>query len=500
LKTVIYKFNNYTSSLNTAISDIVMRSPSDYVEKLLSMKPNIYIGGKRVGRDFKAFQPGIKTISMTYQLAGSSGFKDLITAESHLTGERINRFTHICQNPDDLLKKQEMIRRTCQIVGRCIQRCMGCDAINALSVVTREVDDKYGTDYYKRFLKYLYVFQKEDLTAACAQTDVKGDRSLRPFQQHDPDLYLRVVKRMEDGVIVRGAKTHITIAPYADEIIALPTRAMTERDVEYAVAFAIPADWDGVKLITVSHNHRERKELKAPITEYSASHSMVVFDDVFVPWDRVFMCGEWEFAGRLAMLFATYHRHSYTGCKPAMTDILMGAAALAAEYNGIEGAHHVRDKLADMVATAELVYAAGIASAVKGVKASSGTFIPNIVYANVGRYHAGVKIYSEFEVVADIAGGIAATVPYEEDYLNPEVRKYIEKYIARKKNIPSEHIYRCFKFIQDLICSAPAAASQISGVHGGGSPIMERITIMANYDIESKKKIAKYLAGIEEEF
>lgn len=474
-----------------------MRTYSEYVEKLMGMKPNIYIHGKKVGRDYNAFQPGIKTISLTFQLTQDREFRDLLTAKSHLTGEEINRFTHVCQNATDLLVKQEMIRKTCILAGRCIQRCMGCDAINALSVVTKEIDEKYGTDYYSRFLRYLHVFQRGDLVAACAQTDVKGDRSLRPHQQPDPDLYLRVVKETSEGVVVRGAKTHITIAPYADEIIAIPTRAMTENDRSYAIAFALPADWDGVKLITVSHTHRDRKELKAPLTEYAASHSMVVFDDVLVPWDRVFMCGEWEFAGRLATLFATYHRHSYTGCKPAMTDILMGAAALAAEYNGIWGTHHVRDKLADMITTAELVYAAGIASAIKGVKASSGTFIPNIVYVNAGRYHAGVKIYQEFEIVADLAGGIAATIPYEEDYLNPETRSYIEKYIARRKNIPPEHVYRCFKLIQDLICSAPAAAAQISGIHGGGSPVMERITVMGNYDVELRKRIAKYLAGIE---
>jgi len=424
-------------------------------------------------------------------------WKGLMTARSHITGKEINRFTHVNQTAEDLLAKQRMVRLACQRVGGCVERCMGCDALNALSVVTCEIDEKYGTDYHKRFLEYLKYFQENDLVAACAQTDVKGDRSLRPSQQVDPDLYVRIVEKRSDGIVVRGCKNHISISPYADEIIVVPTRAMLKEDSKWAVAFAIPADAEGVKLVTVSWPHRKRVMLDAPFTKYASAHSMVIFDDVFVPWDRVFMCGEWEFAQRAAHLFgATYHRHSYTGCKAAVSDILMGAAALVAEYNGIWDKSHVRDKLADFMAIAELIYAGGIASAIHGKKHSSGTFIPNVVYVNAGRLLAGMNIYREYEMVADLAGGLPATLPYEEDYLSPEVGEDIKKYIMRKKGVPAEHIYRCFRFVQELICSGPAAARQVSGIHGGGSPIMERIVMFFSYDIERKKKIAKYLAGV----
>ncbi|MEM2046740.1 MAG: 4-hydroxyphenylacetate 3-hydroxylase N-terminal domain-containing protein [Candidatus Jordarchaeales archaeon] len=226
-----------------------MRTPEEYRESLFKMKPNIYLEGKRVGRDAPALQGGIGVISKTFELVDNPEFKDLLVATSHITGGKINRFTHVNRSPEDLLKKQEMIRKLCHLTGGCIQRCMGCDAINALSVITYEVDQAFGTDYYKHFLKYLEYFQKNDLVAAGAQTDVKGDRSLRPHQQKDPDLYVRVVKKTDEGIVVRGAKNHITMAAYADEIIVLPTRIMTKEDADWSVSFAIPADTEGVKFI-----------------------------------------------------------------------------------------------------------------------------------------------------------------------------------------------------------------------------------------------------------
>jgi len=251
----------------------------------------------------------------------------------------------------------------------------------------------------------------------------------RPFEQKDPDLYLRVVEKREDGIVVRGAKAHNTIAPYADEIIVVPTRLMTEKDTDWAVAFAIPADTEGVYLICPTSVPRQRQQFKAPIETYGSADSFTVFDNVFVPWERVFMCGETQFAGHLAISFANYHRHSYTGCKPAVTDVIMGATALVAEYNGIEKAPHVRDKLADLVAVAELVYGGGIASAVKASKAASGTYVPNFVYTNVARYHAGVNVYHEHDILADIAGGLPATLPPEGDFINPVTKDFLNKYI-----------------------------------------------------------------------
>jgi len=475
-----------------------MRTADEYREKLRLMRKNVYIDGRLVERDDPLLVFGQNVIAETFNFALDPRHADLMTAKSHITGETINRYTHIHQSVDDLLKKQEMTRFLCQHVGGCIQRCMGIDASNALSVVTKDCDLAMGTNYHDRFLKYMEYYQKNDLVGNCAQTDVKGDRSKRPFEQEDPDLYLRVVEKRADGIVVRGAKAHNTIAPYADEIIVVPTRFMTAKDADWAVSFAVPADTEGVHLICRATNLRPRKELKAPVEIYGSADSFTVFDNVFVPWERVFLCGETKFAGQLAIQFANYHRHSYTGCKPAVTDVIMGATALAAEYNGVEAAPHVRDKLADLVTVAELVYGTGIASAVKSFKSASGTYVPNFVYTNVARYHAGVNVYHEHEILADIAGGLPATLPPEGDFLNPTTRGFLNKYIMRNPSISAENQHRCFRLCSDMLCSSHAGVLQVAGIHGGGSPIMEKIAIMGMYDMSSKKKIAKRLAGIEE--
>ncbi|MCL6610849.1 MAG: 4-hydroxyphenylacetate 3-hydroxylase family protein [Peptococcaceae bacterium] len=474
-----------------------MRTVQQYIDKLRSMRPNVYMGGRLVPRDDPRFMGGIRTIATTIECGLDPQYSDLMTARSHLTGKTINRYTHVHQSVEDLLKKQEMTRFLCRKVGGCIDRCMGIDATNALSVVTKDCDNAHGTDYHQRFLKWLEYFQENDLVAACAQTDVKGDRSKRPHEQADPDLYVHVVEKRDDGIIVRGAKNHISIVPYADEIIVVPTRALTQKDADYAVAFAIPADAEGVKLVTRATGTRERKILTGSVGQYQVD-CYVIFEDTFVPWERVFLCGEHMFGGMLALMFALYHRHSYTGCKPAVSDCLMGQAALVAEYNGIEKAHHVREKLADYVAVAELVYGAGIASAVKARRAASGTYVPDPVYVNVARYHAGVNLYHEFEMLADLSGGLPATLPPEEDFFSPETGPLLHKYIMRNPKISAENQHRLFRLLSDTLCSAMGGVAQVGGMHGGGSPVMEKIGIMAAYDIEARKRLAKQLAGIRD--
>ena len=473
-----------------------MRTSQEYRERLFSMKRNVYMDGELVGRDDPRIAPAINVISLTYDLARDPDYEGVMTATSHLSGQRINRFCHIHQSVEDLLDKQKMTRLYCQKTGGCIQRCMGIDAMNALSVITYDTDKAMGTEYHQRFLRYLAYFQENDICANCAQTDVKGDRRKRPHEQVDPDLYLRVVEKREDGIIVRGAKAHNTVAPYCDEIIVTPTRFLTEEEGDWAVSFAIPADTDGVYLSCRPAMARPRKKLHAPITTYGDVESFTIFDDVFVPWERVFLCGEREFGGRLALMFALFHRHSYTGCKPATSDVMMGMAALVAEYNGIEEVQHARHKLVDLIAVAELVYAAGVAAAVTAQQSPAGTYIPDPVYCNVGRRHAGLNIYHEYEIVADLAGGLPATLPMEGDFYHEKLGPLLDKYMMRNPRISAADQHRCFRALSDAICSGLAGLLQIAGLHGGGSPVMENIATLGFYDLETRKNIAKHLAGI----
>lgn len=479
-----------------------MRTYEEYVEKLKSMKPNVYIGEEKVDRSDPRLQGGMRIIKETFDCAHSEEFADLCTATSHITGKKINRFTHIHQSEDDLLKKQLMTRLLCHRVGGCIQRCMGCDAMNALSVITYEMDQALGTDHYQRFLKYLEYFQENDLAASAAQTDAKGDRLKRPHQQEDPDQYLRVIETREDGIVVRGCKINITNTPYVDEMIVVPCRYMGPEDKDYAVAFALPCDWDGVKLLTRPAYFREAKAFDTPTMHVGDAETFIIFDDVFVPKERVFLNGHGDprqtpYAGFLALMFAHYHRHSYTGCKPAVTEVIASAAALVAEYNGIEKASHVQDKLSHLIGTAELVFAAGESSAKHSEKAPSGTQVPDEILTNAGRRLAGEMIYDEYKILADLSGGLIATLPYEGSFTSEEVGELAMKYLKRNPRVKPEYVYRCFKGIECLAVSEIAGLMQVAGLHGGGSPQMETITMMIRYDLEKLKDISKYLFGIK---
>ncbi|MCS7121821.1 MAG: 4-hydroxyphenylacetate 3-hydroxylase family protein [Archaeoglobaceae archaeon] len=475
-----------------------MRTAEEYKADLYKMKPNVYIRGKRVSRNSTELSGGLNVISKTFELVDHEYFKDLLTAHSHLTGKKINRFTHINQSVEDLMKKQELTRKICRLVGGCIQRCMGCDAINGLAVATYYCDQEHGTDYYRRFVEYVKDFQERDFVAACAQTDVKGDRSKRPHEQDDPDMYVRVVEKRSDGIVVRGAKNCITMAAIADEILVVPTRAMTEKDKDYSVAFAVPADADGIKIVSRTTKLRAPEGFEMPQSEIGDDENLIIFDDVFVPWERVFICEENRYATLAAHLFALFHRHSYTGCKPASTDIMIGFGALISDFNGVYDRPNVRERLVELAATAELVYAAGVASAIFGRK-TPVAFIPNEVYANIGRRHAGLNYYRELEILAELSGGLPACLPFAEDYLNPELRPLIEKYIKRRKDVPAEHVYRCLYGISNILCSSLGGVQAVAGVHGGGSPVMEEIMVWRSYDFEKRKEIAKYLVGILKE-
>lgn len=487
-----------------------MRTKEQYVQGLRKMRRNIYVDGNKIDRDDELQMPTVDTIGMTFDHAAMPENQDLYTATSHLTGERINRFCHIHQNKEDLHKKQDMTRSLCRVVGGCIQRCMGIDGANAINAVSYEADKQNNgaTEYHKNFLKWLERFQRADLVGCCAQTDVKGDRMRRPGQQEDPDLYVRVVEKKSDGIVVRGSKVHNSEASVADEILVCPTRNLLPDEKAWAVAFAVPGDWEGVKQVVTIHNYRERKHFQRGFAPGSTD-SYTIFDDAFIPWERVFLCGEAQHGGVLALLFALFHRHSYSGCKPALGDLMLGTVALAAEYNGIHKAHHVRDKLAEIIRVAELGYAAGFTASELGkpevympgagfVPYGPGSYIPHSIYCNVGRCLTGEAVFREAEILCDVSGGVPATFPYEGDFLNPETKDLLNKYIMRNPNVSPENAAQLWRYVGDLLCSATGGIQNFGAFHGGGSPIMEAIAITSQYDIELRKNLVKKIAGIKE--
>ncbi|MDR1193925.1 MAG: aromatic ring hydroxylase, partial [Peptococcaceae bacterium] len=419
---------------------MVLRTREQYIADLGRKNKNVYCNGELIDRLDERQRGAINVMSISYDMARDPQYADLFLARSHITGKTISRFTHMHQSTEDLHKKQDMTRCLCNRVGTCAQRCMGIDAANAVNAVSYEAQKRPGgkTKYYDNFIQWLTRFQEDDLVASCAQTDVKGDRMKRPGQQIDPDQYVHVVEERADGILVSGSKVHISEASISDEIIVVPTRSLVKGEEAYAVSFALPSDDPGIKQIMHCHNPRGREHYQRGLdTGYTDSY--VIFDQTFVPWERVFLCGETDLGGILALLFALFHRHSYAGCKPATLDYTIGLASLAAEINGISKAAHVKKALAELIMIGELGYAAGYTASDLGkpevyipgvgqVPFGPGAYIPNTIYANVGRCLSGESVWKEQEILCDLAGGLPATYPYEKDFMNPATKEYCEKY------------------------------------------------------------------------
>ena len=479
-----------------------MKTAQQYKDSLRERNVRVYIKGELQDPKTLIDHPFIKghvaSASMTYALANSKDYEDLCTATSHITGHKINRFTHIHQSVDDLLTKIKMLRMISQKTGTCYQRCVGFDALNATYSVSYEIDQKYGTDYHERFKKFLVYVQDNDLMVAGAMTDVKGDRSLRPGQQKDPDLFVHVVEKREDGVVIRGCKAHMTGMVNSHEMLIMPTMGMKPGEEEYAICCALPVDTPGVTHIFGRQTNDDRK-CGGDIDQGNAQFGIVggecltVLDNVFVPWERVFMCGEVEFSGMLVDRFACYHRSNYGACKGGVSDVVIGAAALMADYSGYGKASHIKDKLNEMIHMNETIYACSLACSCQGTCTAAGSYYVDPLLANVCKHNVTRIIYDIDRLAQDIAGGIIATMPSEEDLKSPEIGAYVEKYLRGVESVPTEDRMRVARLVENMTGGTALAES----MHGAGSPQAQKVMYAKLSGLEEKKKFAARIAGIK---
>lgn len=479
-----------------------MKTAQQYEESLRKLSFKVYLQGELVENpvDHPIIRPSMNSVKATYELAEDPQYEELMTATSHLTGEKINRFCHLHQSTEDLVKKVKMQRLLGQKTAACFQRCVGMDAINAVDSTTFEMDKKLGTTYHQRFNKFLLNMQKEDWTVDGAMTDPKGDRGLSPSKQADPDLYVHIVEKREDGIVVSGAKAHQTGAINSHWILVMPTIAMTKEDADYAVSFVAPADAEGIFYIYGRQSCDTRKleggDIDVGNKQFGGHEALMVFDNVFIPWENVLMCGETEFSGMLVERFAGYHRQSYGGCKVGVGDVLIGAAALAADYNGAHKASHLKDKLIEMMHLNETLYACGIACSAEGHKTASGTYLIDLLLANVCKQNVTRFPYEIARLAEDIAGGLMVTMPSEKDLRHPEIGKVVEKYFKGVSSVPTEHRMRILRLIENITLGTAAVGYRTESMHGAGSPQAQRIMIARQGNIEQKKELAKAIAGI----
>lgn len=490
---------------------MALMTGDQYVESLRKLKTRVYIFGERVENwvDHPIVRPSINSIKMTYDLAQDPAYRDLMTATSNLTGETVNRFNHLHQSADDLVRKVKMQRLLGQKTASCFQRCVGMDSFNAVYSTTYECDQAHGTHYHDNFKNFLKMVQENDYVVDGAMTDPKGDRGLAPHAQPDPDMFVHVVAHRDDGIVVRGAKVHQTGSINSHWHLMMPTIAMREEDKDYAVSFACPSDAEGVYMVYGRQSCDTRKlegsDIDVGNPKFGGQEALVVLDDVFIPNAYIFMNGETDFSGMMVERFAGYHRQSYGGCKVGVGDVVIGAAALAAECNGVECASHIKDKLIEMTHLNETLYSCGIACSAEGHATPAGNYQIDLLLANVCKQNITRFPYEIVRLAEDIAGGLMVTLPADKDFKSATVTgrngetigDICTKYFAAHEGIPTEDRVKVMRFLENVCLGTAAVGYRTESMHGAGSPQAQRIMIARQGNIQGKKQLVKDIVGIE---
>ena len=429
---------------------MALRTAEQYVASLRDGR-TVYYKGERVPdvTDHPVIQVAIQHASIDYRMAEDPKWKDLATVTDDGTGQVISRYYQPPRNSDDLLKRSALIEQATRL-GRTLVilvKEIGSDALFALHVLAKQMDDTLGTKYLERVRRYHAHCRDNDLALAVAQTDVKGDRGLAPSEQADPDLYVRIVGESAEGIRVRGAKVHTSVSTNANEIIVLPTRALGEKDREYAVSFAVPANVKGLTLIAAPYGAARMDPFDHPISgQHRMMETLTVFDDVLVPWDRVFLKGEWQYAGPLALTFVEFHRFTAISYKLPLVDLLVGCARLMAEYNGVGKASHVREKMIHLISYAETLRALTHHAALQSRVMPPGIAVPNQMLVNIAKHHFASQYHQAVQWVQDISGGLVVTGPSGRDLQSPEIGPYIRKYLAGRKGISGDKRLQAFRW------------------------------------------------------
>lgn len=479
-----------------------IHTAEEYINSLRGRNLNVFLFGEKVTEivDHPMIRPSINAVAQTYELAQRE--PELASAISPFTGERINRFLHIATSTEDLVRQNKMQRKLGQLTGTCFQRCVGMDAFNALYSVTYEMDQKSDSNYHTQFKAFVAMTHRHGVVIGGAMTDVKGDRSLPPHQQADPDLYVHVTKRTADGVYITGAKAHQTGCLNSHWLLVMPTLRLGPNDKDFAIVGAVPVEAEGITYIygrqSCDTRSMEGGTIDIGNIRYGGQEAMVIFENVFIPNELIFMDGEYEFAAMLVERFTSYHRRSYV-CKSGVGDVLIGAAATIADYNGVAKASHIRDKLVEMTHQNETIYSTGIAASYQGFATESGAFLPDDMLANVCKHHVTKMPYEIGRLAQDLAGGMVVTMPSEQDFTADETGPLLKKYLKGKADIKTEDRVRILRLIENMTLGRNAVGYLTESMHGAGSPQAQRIQIMRQMQIDYKKELAKALAGIESE-
>ena len=471
----------------------MLMSGNDYRASLRKVHPTVYVDGRKVESvaDDAALAPGVNAIALTYDLALNEELAPVMRAE--VGGRTVNRMLGIPKSTQDLLNKLEAVRLVCQETG-CAQRYLAGDALTGVYQATLRCDAEAGTQYHATLKAYIEHVYDNDLALGIAMTDAKGDRSVRPYAQGNLDSYVHIIERRSDGIVISGVKAIVTGAPYMHELLVMPCRNMTELDKDFAVCCAVPIDVKGLTIVARPAGRPGEAAAKFS-SKFGQSTGVCLFENVFVPWDRVFLAGEWQHSGHLTYSYATHHRHTCIAARAGFGDLLIGAGALMTEANGIDldRADNLRDQMVDLIKIVEGFYACGIAASVYGKADESGVVTPDAVFANIGKLLLATQIYDMHRIAHHVSGGLIVTLPGPDEDHNPATAGRLSEVLSARSDIPYEKRIEAARFVEDLTASYQAGWYSVISLHGGGSPEAMKMEIFRRYPLGNKVDLVERL-------
>ncbi len=477
---------------------MTLMNPEQFEQSLKKMKPRVYMNGKRIHSVLE--NPNTRTVvesnKASYAWALDPEFKDVMSCHSALIDGMVNRYTHVSASVEDLVKKAEAGTFTAERLGTCIYRCVGYDAFHALAATTWEMDQDMGTEYHPRFMAFLKMVQEKDLSVAGALTEPRGRRDKKTLDWADPYLSLKVVEKNNKGIVVRGAKINISGAFASHELVVMPQSSRRKGEEDYAVAFATPTDAKGMTFVCQFSPYSAEREMADDPYELGnpvfgqRETSMVIFDNVFVPWDRVFHCGEVRYSGKIVTRFAKTHRMTCGGtCKVGFMNQIIGASKLIQEYKGLDNVQHINEQITEMVVLRETGRACGLAAARKGTEdpPGSGVYLPDEVMGNVAKLNICNAFWRAMALAGDIGGGLLVTIPSLKELRNPDVKDYVEEFYSFGSEEPTENILKVHKLLQHWT----AGLHGVGTWHGAGPVMAQKIMLQRVVDFEHEKQLVK---------
>lgn len=483
------------------ISTVDLMSGEGYRESLREYRPKVFVDGREVVSvvDDPAFQPGINALAFTYDYALRPELEPIALATQHSRNRAVSRMLHVNESSGDLLNKLEAVRVLCQETG-CAQRYLAHDALNGIFQAVAHIDDAKGsTEHRERFAAYLADVQDRDLSIGVAMTDAKGDRSKRPHEQANPDTYVHIVERNFKGIYISGTKAIVTGAPYMHELLVMPSRNMGKDDAAFAVCCAVRVDEPGITIVSRPAGRPGEKLEHGDALfsrKYGQSTAVIIFDRVFVPWDRVFYAGEWEHSNVLTYSYATHHRHSCIAARAGFGDLLIGAGALMCEANGLDPDQksNLKEPMVELIKITEGFYACGVAASVYATQDEhSGSFMPDPVFSNIGKLLLSTQIYDMHRIAHEVSGGLIVALPGPDEDHNPATAAKLSEVLQANTSIPYEHRIQTARFIEDLTASYQGGWYSLISLHGGGSPAAMKQEIWRHYPVGSKVELVERL-------